>query len=353
MPFPLTGHRSTMDPVDLRSDTVTRPGAAMRRAMAEAEVGDDVLGDDPTVRRLEARVAALTGKEAALYVPSGTMGNQLALRAQSQPGQQLVCHVDSHVVRYEGGAPAALGGLLVSCVHTEDGSMPWPRVAEVLNPDDDVHCAEPAIVALENTHNRCGGRVFPPESQRATLEGARDRGLRLHLDGARLWNAAVALGRPVSDLTAGFDTVSLCFSKGLGAPVGSVLVGDGDVVRRAHRLRKQWGGGMRQVGVLAAACLHALDHHVERMADDHARARRLADELEHPELRAVRTPESNIVLFDVLGEQSSSDLASTFATAGVLVSAFGPRRVRMVTHLDVSDADVDRALEIVSTAGRA
>ncbi len=353
MPFPLTGHRSTMDPVDLRSDTVTRPGAAMRRAMAEAEVGDDVLGDDPTVNRLEERVAALTGKEAALYVPSGTMGNQLALRAQSQPGQQLVCHVDSHVVRYEGGAPAALAGLLVSCVHTEDGSMPWPRVSEVLNPDDDVHCAEPAIVALENTHNRRGGRVFPPESQRATLDGARERGLRLHLDGARLWNAAVALERPLADLTTGFDTVSLCFSKGLGAPVGSVLVGDTDVVRRAHRLRKQWGGGMRQVGVLAAACLYALDHHVERMADDHARARRLADELEHPELRAVRTPESNIVLFDVVGERSSSDLVAEFAAAGLLVSAFGPRRVRMVTHLDVSDTEVDRALEIVSSSGSA
>lgn len=341
----------TMHVVDLRSDTVTRPSPGMRAAMADAVVGDDVLGEDPTVLALQERVADLTGKEAALFVPSGTMSNQLALRAQSKPGDQLICHVDSHVHRYEGGAPAALSGLHVSCVVTDDGSMPWDAVEDHLNPDD-VHCAEPALVALENTHNRCGGRVLDPEDLAATAERARARGLAVHLDGARLWNAAAALGRPVAELAACADTVSVCFSKGLGAPVGSALCGPRDVIRRAHRLRKQWGGGMRQVGILAAACTYALDHNLDRLLDDHARARRLAEGIDHPDLQVVRVPASNIVLFDVADGRTSDDVARDFAAAGVRVSSFGPRRVRMVTHLDVDDAAVERALDAVATAGR-
>ena len=324
----------------------------MRRAMAEAEVGDDVLGEDPTVRSLEERVAERLGKPAGLFVPSGTMGNQLALRAQSQPGEQLICHVDSHVNRYEGGAPAALSGLQSAFVHTDDGSMPWSAVEALLNPDD-VHCAVPGIVSLENTHNRCGGRVFAPEILRATGDRARERGLRVHLDGARLWNAAVALDRPLAEFAAAADTVSVCFSKGMGAPVGSLLVGPTDVIRRAHRLRKQWGGGMRQVGVLAAACLYALDHHFERLADDHFRARRLFEGVEHPDLHGAVPPESNIVLFDVAPHTSSDRIAADLAARGVLVSSFGPRRVRMVTHLDVDDTAIERALEAIVAAGRA
>lgn len=335
-----------MNPVDLRSDTVTRPGENMRRAMAEAQVGDDVLGEDPTVHALEERVAALLGKQSALYVPSGTMGNQLALRAQSQPGQQLICHLDSHVHRYEAGAPAALSGLQVSCVVTSDGSMPWSEVEAHLNPDD-IHCAEPALLCFENTHNRCGGRVLDSGSAEDTARRARERGLRVHLDGARLWNAAVATGRSMRELASFADTVSVCFSKGLGAPVGSVLAGDEATLRRARRLRKQWGGGMRQVGVLAAACLYALDHHVERLADDHTRARRLAAGVEHPELRLTRAPETNIVLFDVVSGRDSRSIAADLAAVGVLVSSFGSRRIRMVTHLDVGDSDCDRALDLL------
>lgn len=338
-----------MNPVDLRSDTVTRPGARMRQAMAAARVGDDVMGEDPTVRELEERVAGLLGKERALFVPSGTMGNQLALRAQSQPGQQLICHLESHVHRYEAGAPAALSGLHVSCVVSEDGSMPWSEVTAHLNDAEDVHAAEPALLCFENTHNRCGGRVLDQERARASAEQAHAHGLHVHLDGARLWNAAVASGRSLAELASFADTVSVCLSKGLGAPVGSLLAGPQATLRRAHRLRKQWGGGMRQVGILAAAGLFALDHHLELLAQDHARARALAEGAEHPELRLVRTPETNIVLFDVSSDRDSKAIARDLAAAGLLVSSFGPRRIRMVTHLDVSDADCERALDLLRT----
>ena len=336
-----------MIPVDLRSDTVTRPGPAMREAMGSARVGDDVLGEDPTVRELEERVAALLQKESALFVPSGTMGNQLALRAQSQPGQQMICHLDSHVHRYEGGAPAALSGLQASCVVNEDGSMPWTAIQAHLNDADDVHAAQPALLCFENTHNRCGGRVLDHDEARVSAERAREFGLRVHLDGARLWNASVATGRPLAELASFADTVTVCLSKGLGAPVGSLLAGSQATLRRAHRLRKQWGGGMRQVGILAAAGLYALDHHLGRLAEDHQRAQRLAAETEHPELRLIRTPETNIVLFDVISGRDSKAIARELAASGLLVSSFGPRNIRMVTHLDLSDTDCDRALDLL------
>lgn len=340
-----------MKPVDFRSDTVTQPGEAMRRAMAAARVGDDVLGEDPTVRALEERIAALLGKERALFVPSGTMGNQLALRAQSQPGQQLICHVDSHVQRYEGGAPAALSGLQVSCVHDAHGNLPWDAIAPLLGDPDDVHAAEPAILSFENTHNRCGGRVLDADLARASADRAHAQGMRVHLDGARLWNAAVASGSSPAELAAHADTVSVCLSKGLGAPVGSLLAGSAATVRRAHRLRKQWGGGMRQAGILAAAGLFALDHHLERLAEDHARARRLAAQAEHPELRVVGPPDTNIVLFDVVSGRDATAIAGDLARAGLLVSTSGAR-VRMVTHLDVDDGDCDRALDLLRAGAR-
>ncbi len=320
--------------------------------MASAEVGDDVWGEDPTVNRLQERVAQRLGFEAALFVPSGTMGNQLALAAQSRPGDQLVCHADSHVQRYEGGAPAALSGLQVATVTTGDGNLPWERIEPLLGDPDDPHSAPPALVALENTHNRCGGRVLDEEITERTLREAHRRKLRVHLDGARLWNAAVARGVEPAAVARGFDSVSVCFSKGLGAPAGSILASSAEVILRARRLRKRWGGGMRQVGILAAACEFALDHNFERLDRDHDHARSLAEGIEHPELRLAAAPQTNIVLFEVEGDRDSSAIAARFEEAGLRVSTFGPRRIRMVTHLGIDETDCDRALEIVRRVGR-
>jgi threonine aldolase len=341
-----------MDPVvDLRSDTVTRPSDAMREAMATAEVGDDVWGEDPTVIELEQRTAGLVGKAAGLYVTSGTMGNQLALRSHTESGQQLICHADAHIQRYEAGAPAALSGLQVSTIATVDGSMPWSLVEPEIHPDD-VHCAPARLVAFENTHNRCGGRVQDQTVLADCARHLRDRGLRTHLDGARLFNAAAATGLSPAVLSAPVDSVSLCFSKGMGAPVGSVLAGSEELIRRARRFRKQWGGGMRQAGILAAACLFALDHNLDRIEQDHRHARVLADRVEHPQWRLRATPESNIVLWDLQGERDSAWFERDLAGAGILVSSFGPRTVRMVTHLDVGTAEIDRAIETVNSRGR-
>lgn len=341
-----------MDPVtDFRSDTVTRPVAAMREAMARAEVGDDVWGEDPTVNAVEARVAALAGKAAGLFVPSGTMGNQLALRAHTESGQQLICHQDAHILHYEAGAPAALSGLQVSVIRTADGSMPWTQVEAALHPDD-VHCAPPRLVAFENTHNRCGGRILDQALLEETAGAARARGLVTHLDGARLFHAAVATGRALADLCDPVDSVSLCFSKGLGAPVGSVLVGPEALLRRARRFRKQWGGGMRQAGILAAAIDFALDHHVGRLAEDHAHAAVLADQIRHPHWRLRAQPETNIVLWDLPDGPDASWYSAQLRAKGVLVSGFGPRTLRMVTHLDVGPAAIDRAVAAVNALGR-
>ena len=333
-----------MRTIDMRSDTVTRPTAAMRRAMAEAEVGDDVFGDDPTVNALQERVAALLGKEAALYVPSGTMGNQLALLAQARPGDQVVLEDGAHIYRYEAGAPAVLGGVQLTCVPAPGGLLDWPRVEAALNPADNVHCAPPRLVCLENTHNRAGGRILPRENVRAIAAGARERGLRVHLDGARLWHAHVATGVPLADLAAPVDTVSVCFSKALGAPVGSALAGDRATIGAAHRFRKLLGGGMRQAGVLAAACLHALDHHLERLADDHAAARRLAEGLDNPHLAVNHPVETNIVIVDAAGAGGDAALLAHLERAGVLAVGFGPGRVRLIPNLGTPPAAVDAAL---------
>jgi threonine aldolase len=336
-----------MATIDLRSDTVTQPTPGMRRAIAEAEVGDDVFGDDPTVGRLQERVADLLGKEAALYVPSGTMSNQLALRSQTEPGQQIVCEAGAHIYHYEAGAPAALSGLLVSCVHTTDSILRWDAIEAVLNPDN-VHFAPPALVCLENSHNRAGGRILPQKNAVEIGREARRRGLRVHLDGARLWNSHIATGTPMAELAAPADTVSVCFSKGLGAPIGSVLVGERATIARAYRFRKQWGGGMRQVGVLAAACLYALDHHLERLAEDHRLARDLAAGLEHPLLRVTHPVETNIVVIDVAAPAAAEEMLQYLADRGVLAVGFGPGRVRMVPHLGVEAADVARVLDLLN-----
>jgi threonine aldolase len=335
--------------LDLRSDTVTRPTPGMRRAMAEAEVGDDVFGDDPTVARLEERVSALLGKEAALYVPSGTMSNQLALRSQTHHGEQMVCEAGAHVVRYEGGGPAALSGLLVTTVDAPDGALRWDLIEPVLNSATDLHAAPPALVAVENTHNRAGGRIVPQPLVEEIGARARERGLKVHLDGARLWNAHVAGGLPLAVLAAPADTVSVCFSKGLGAPVGSALAGPRETIARARRFRKQLGGGMRQVGILAAACLYALDNHLGRLAEDHAHARRIVDELANPRLRPLHPVDTNIVILGVQPPATAEGLLAHLAADGILAVAFGPGRVRLIPNLDVDAAGIARVVASLGT----
>jgi threonine aldolase len=330
--------------VDLRSDTVTRPTAAMRRAIAEAVVGDDVLGDDPTVIELERRVAALAGKEAALFVPSGTMGNQLAIHAQITPGDEVLLEAESHIFFYEQGGMAANSGALAHIVRAERGVLDPSCIEAALRGEDD-HNAHLTLICLENTHNRAGGAIVPLEAMRAIATAAHAHGLRVHLDGARLWNAHVATSIPIAEWAACTDSLMMCFSKGLGAPVGSILVSDAACIRRARRTRKRWGGGMRQVGVLAAACLHALDHHVRRLAEDHARARALADGFARvPGVRVI-SPETNIVFVEI--EHPAVDPAEvlrSLTAQGVRLAQYGPRRLRAITHLDVDDAGIRRAV---------
>lgn len=332
-------------PVDLRSDTVSRPTLAMRRAIAEAVVGDDVYGDDPTVLELERRVAALAGMEAAVYVPSGTMGNQLAVNAHTRPGDEVLLDAQSHLYINEQGGLAALSGCLAHPMEWAHG-VPDPAAvtAAVRDPSDD-HVARVALLCLENTHNRHGGAILPLDRLQALAQAARARGLRVHLDGARLWNASVATGVAIRDWARHVDTLMMCFSKGLGAPVGSILAGPGDAIRHARRVRKRWGGGMRQVGVLAAACLHALDHHVARLADDHRRARQLADGVrEVPGVR-VPEPETNIVMIELHDPALDREaLLAALHARGVWMGPSGPRRIRALTHLDVDDAGISRAV---------
>ena len=341
-PFPSTAL------IDMRSDTITRPDAGMRQAMAQAEVGDDVFGDDPTVNRLQAVVAEMLGKEAALFVPSGTMGNQLALRAQTRPGDQIVLEDGAHIYRYEAGAPAVLSGLLVTCIAAPGGLLDWPLVEAALNPDN-VHCAVPSMVCLENTHNRAGGRVMPQANVEEIAGKARERGLRVHLDGARLWHAHVATGLSLAELAAPVDSLSVCFSKALGAPVGSILAADAQTIATAHRFRKMWGGGMRQAGILAAACLYALDHNLDRLAEDHEHARSLATGLDHPGLKVNHPVDTNIVIIDVAGPGVDEALLSHLESCGVLGVGFGPGRVRLVPHLEHGDADIDRVVEVLNS----
>jgi threonine aldolase len=331
-------------PVDLRSDTVTQPTPAMRRAMAEAEVGDDVFGDDPTVIALERRIAALAGKEAALYVPSGTMGNQLAVNVLTRPADEVLLEAESHIYFYEQGGMAASSGCLAHPVRGERGVLPLDTLVAALRDDDD-HVARVTLVCAENTHNRAGGAVVPLAKLRELAALARERKLRLHLDGARLWNAHVATGVPIAEYAACADTVMMCFSKGLGAPVGSILAGPADTVRAARRARKRWGGGMRQVGILAAACLHALDHHVARLADDHRRAKRLAEGFAEAAGAHVIAPDTNIVFVDLAAPApDAKTMVARLAERGVRMSAYGPRRVRAIAHLDVDDAGIERAV---------
>jgi threonine aldolase len=312
----------------------------MREAMAKAEVGDDVFGEDPSVNRLQERVAALLGKPAALFFPSGTMANQAALRLHTRPGDVVIAARDAHILRAEGGAAAALSGLQIETIGS-DGTFGPDEVRAALHPAD-VHYAPTTLLAIENTHNAAGGRIFRPDALDAAQRAARDAGLALHCDGARLWNAAVALGVPPADLAAPFDTVSVCLSKGLGAPLGSLVAGSAEDIATLRRIRKQLGGGMRQAGVVAAAGSYALDHHLARLAEDHANARRLANGLAALGCVIAVEPETNIVLFRVADPAAFQRAARE---RGVLFSRISPHALRAVTHLDVGAADVDEALE--------
>jgi threonine aldolase len=343
--------------IDLRSDTVTRPTQAMRAALAAAVVGDDVLGDDPTVQALEERVAQLLGKEAALFVPSGTMANQLALGSLCGQGDELICERGSHVVNYEGGALSALWGVQSLVIDGTRGLFSVDELKARLRPPghhDDPHAPRQRVLALEDTHNRGGGTVWPIAQLEAVAAAGRAAGLAVHLDGARLWNAQVQSGIPLQRLCAVADTVAVCLSKGLGAPAGSLLASSAARMPALRRLRKRLGGGMRQAGLLAAAGLYALEHHLGRLAEDHAHARRLAAELGQVPGLAVdlATVETNIVLLDVALRGGAAGLVEAARAEGVLFFPVAADRVRLVTHLDFPAALVSEAAQRIGRAAR-
>ena len=332
--------------VDLRSDTVTQPTDGMRAAMFAAPLGDDVFGDDPSVNALQARIASMLGKEAALFVPSGTQSNLVAIMSHCQRGDEYIVGQMAHTYRWEGGGAAVLGSVQPQpLAHQSDGTLALADIEAAIKPDD-AHFARTRLLTLENT---LGGKVLPMAYTEAATTLARARGLATHLDGARLFNAAVKLGVPARDIAQHFDTVSVCFSKGLGAPVGSALVGPRELIKRAHRWRKMLGGGMRQAGVLAAAALYALDNHIDRLADDHTLAQRLAHGLAHLPGVTVEHPQTNIVFADVPAERGAGLVAHLLASGVLATGSFYGQtsRLRFVTHLDVDAPGIDRTVAVV------
>lgn len=336
--------------IDLRSDTITQPTPAMRQAIAYAEVGDDVFGDDPTVNALEAEVAALLGKEAAVYMPSGTMTNQVALRVHTEPGDEVVLESEAHIYYYEGGAPAALSGVMCRLVQGDRGIFTAIDLQKVLRPVDS-HFPRTKLVCLENTHNRGGGRIYPLAEIEAIAQVCQAHQLKLHLDGARLWNACAATGIAEADYAKPFDTVSVCFSKGLGAPVGSALVGSQEAIQRARRFRKMFGGSMRQAGIIAAGALYALKYHRDRLKEDHVHAKLLATGLSAIEGIQIDPAQvqTNIVFFQTQ-EISATELAQRLHTLGVAVLATGSHTIRAVTNLMVTQEQIQQVPELVKTA---
>ena len=330
-----------MSTIDLRSDTVTKPTAAMRAAMMAAELGDDVFGDDPTVNALQARIAAMLGKEAALFVPTGTQSNLCALMAHCGRGDEYIVGQMAHTYRWEGGGAAVLGSIQPQPLPNQpDGTLRLEDIEAAIKPDD-AHFAKSRLLTLENTW---GGNVLPLDYIDAATALARRRGLATHLDGARLFNAAIASGTPAARIARDFDSVSVCFSKGLGTPAGSVLVGSRELIGRAHRIRKMLGGGMRQAGVLAAAALHALEHHIDRLAEDHAHARLLAEGLQGLAGVSVQPPQSNILFVDLAPERATG-VVERLKAQGLLCT--GLYRLRLVTHLDVNTEDIERAVRVL------
>ena len=338
--------------IDLRSDTVTRPTPEMRKAMAEAEVGDDVFGDDPTVNALQEYAADLLGKAAGLFVPTGSMGNQVSLGSLSRPGDEVICEAGAHFLHYEGGSVAAHLGLVARPLPGTNGVITAEQVAPVLRPGSD-HNPRSAVVAFENTHNSAGGRVFPLDAARSLSQAARDAGARVHLDGARIFNAQAATGTPAREWAACADTVSFCFSKGLGAPVGSMVVGDAEVIKAARRIRKRLGGGMRQVGVIAAAARVALETGPERLVEDHANARRLAEGLAelHPDAVDLASVETNMVYLNLkaFGKQGPEVGRALLAEGVQTLGDVSTDVMRLVTHRDVSAEDVEVTLKALAS----
>jgi len=334
------------DYIDLRSDTVTKPTPAMRKAMAEAEVGDDVYGEDPTVNALQGKVAELLGKEAAIFVASGTMANQLAIKAHTQPGDELIMEATSHPYNFEGGAIAAISGVQVYCIQGVRGILNASQIEAAIRPADH-HYAVTRLVCMENTHNRGGGSIYHLRNMQEIFRVAKAKGLSVHLDGARLWNASVATGVTLNEYAQCADSVSVCISKGLGCPVGSLVAGSKEFVDRVHRFRKMVGGGLRQAGILAAAGIYALDHHVDRLKEDHDNAKRLALGLK--EIRGIAVNpdhvETNIIIFGVAGTgMTSPAVRDAMKNEGVLMNALPGNEIRVVTHLDVTRDDIDKAL---------
>ena len=335
--------------IDLRSDTVTKPTAAMRRAMMEAEVGDDVYGEDPTVNLLEQRAAEATGKEAALFVPSGTMGNSIAVKLHTEHGQEVICDARSHVLNYELAMMAWFSGCVARAIAAEDGILTWEQIRREIRPLGP-HWAPTGLVEIENTHNMAGGTIYPLRAIREICEGSHERGLKVHMDGARVFNAATAMGVPVREIVAPVDTVMFCLSKALGAPVGSLLAGPAEAIARGRLYRKRLGGGMRQAGVLAAAGLIALEETPKLLADDHCNAKFVAEGLSRIPGIAVDPAKvmTNIVIFDVSGTGlASAEISARLKQRGLLINGINERQMRAVTHYDVDRAACEQALEAI------
>lgn len=336
--------------IDLRSDTVTKPTAGMRAAMAAAEVGDDVFGEDVTVNRLEETIANLLGKEAALFVPSGTMSNQIAIRCHTQPGDELLCDGNCHIVHYETGAPAALSGVMCRSFYGTDGILSVDMLEGQVKGDAD-YLPRTRLVCLENTHNRGGGKIYPLEKIAAIEQWARKNELKMHLDGARLWNASVATGTPMPTWAKHFDSVSVCFSKGLGAPVGSALCGPTEFIKKARRIRKMFGGGMRQAGILAAGAMYAVEHHVTRLAEDHANAQRLAKRL--CAIPGLSNPsasvDTNLLFIHIDPKRGTAAwLSELLQKRNILALPTADQTIRFVTHLDVTAVDIDQTADVIT-----
>lgn len=335
------------NPIDLRSDTVTRPTPGMLEAMMNAEVGDDVFGDDPTVIALEEKAAAMFGKEAAVFCPSGTMTNQIAVRVHTHPGDEVICDALSHVYHYEGGGMMANSGVSVRLVNGDRGRFTVNDAVSNINPDD-IHHPRTRLVVIEDTCNKGGGSIWSIEEIRRIYLACQHYGLKLHLDGARLFNALAETGEKPSQYGELFDSVSLCLSKGLGAPVGSLLMGDRAFIKQARRIRKLFGGAMRQSGFLAAAGIYALDHHIRRMKDDHTRAKMIARTLsERPFVKEILPVQTNIVVFTLQDHISEDEFIERLRKSGILVLGFGPRKIRMITHLDFGDEELERVVQVL------
>ena len=338
------------DRVDLRSDTITQPTTEMRKSMASAPVGDDVLGDDITVLELENRLSSMLGKESALFIPSGTMSNAIAIRAQTNPGDEIITESTSHIYIYEGGGYAALSGCSVSLVPGERGIMTPEKVFKAIRKAEGSlgHFPNGSLVCVENTSNRGGGTCYPQENLDAIAKIAHDNDCNAHMDGARLFNASIATGTPISRIVRDYDSISICLSKGLGAPVGSVLVASEDIITMARRWRKMFGGGMRQAGIIAAGGIFALENHIDRLADDHTRASALAENIKNMDGFDIDLPsvESNMVY--ITTDKLASDVIESIASKGIDALDLGPNMIRLVTHLHITDEDIQRTIDAFS-----